>query len=97
MLAAAALEVLIRLEPRDPGKRQAIAAKIARHVNRWPGMGAQDVAAQTIIAWRNQYRSSSKSARKSFEQVIEKILAEPEPGRTVDQLLKSGPPGHWKS
>jgi len=29
--------------------------------------------------------------------VVEKILAEADPGRAVDQLLKSGPPGYWKS
>ena len=95
MLAAAALEVMIKLEPR--GNRNAAAAKIARHVNCWPGMGAQDVTAQTVIAWRNQQRSSSKSARNSFEQVVARMLAEPDPDKTVDQLLKSGPPGHWKS
>ncbi len=97
MLAAAALEVLIKLEPRGQSNRKAAAARVARHVNRWPGMGAQDVTAQTVIAWRNQQRNSSQSARKPFEQVVEKILAEPDPRKTLDQLLKSGPPGHWKS
>jgi hypothetical protein len=97
MLAAAALEAMIKLEPRGRGKRKAAAAKVARHVNRWPGMGAQDVTAQTVIAWRNQQRSSSKSARHPFEQVVTRMLAEPDPDKTVDQLLKSGPPGHWKS
>jgi hypothetical protein len=97
MLAAAALEAMIKLEPRGSGNRNAAAAKVARHVNRWPGMGAQDVTERTVIAWRNKYRSSSKSARKPFERVVERILAEPDPNMTVDQLLKSGPPGYWKS
>jgi hypothetical protein len=97
MLAAAALEVILKLEPRGPDNRNAAAAKVARHVNRWPGMTAQDVMAQTVIAWRNQLRGSSKNARKPFEQLVEKILAEPDPRKTVDQLLKSGPPGYWKS
>jgi hypothetical protein len=97
MLAAAALEVMLKLEPRGPDNRNAVAAKVARHVNRWPGMAAQDVMAQTVIAWRNQQRGSSKNARKPFEQLVAKILAEPDPRKTVDRLLKSGPPGYWKS
>jgi hypothetical protein len=97
MLAAAALEVMLELEPRGPDNRNVAAAKVARHVNRWPGMKAQEVTAQTVIAWRNQQRGSSKGARKRFEQVVAKIFAEPDPRKTVDQLLKSGPPGHWKS
>jgi len=53
--------------------------------------------AQTVIAWRNQQRGSSKNVRKPFEQLVAKILAEPDPRKTVDRLLKSGPPGYWKS
>jgi hypothetical protein len=97
MLAAAALEVLIKLEPRGQGSRKAAADKIARHVNRWPGMGAQDVTGLTVVAWRNQQRNSSQSARKPFERVVTAILGEPDPIKKVDELLKSGPPGHWKS
>jgi hypothetical protein len=97
LLAAAALEVLIKLEPRGQSNRNAVAAKIARHVNRWPGMGAQEVTGLTVIAWRNQHRSSRQSARKPFERVVAAILAEPDPTKKVDELLKSGPPGHWKS
>jgi hypothetical protein len=47
MLAAAALEVLLKLTPRrsniwdnDKSRRNSAAAKIARHVIKWPGMGA---------------------------------------------------------
>jgi hypothetical protein len=104
MLAAAALEVMVKLEPRsikisdaETSKRDAAAARIARHVNRWPGMGAQQVTDRTIIAWRNQQRSLGKSARKPFDTVVAKMLAEPNPRKTVDQLLRSGPLGHWKS
>ena len=92
MLAAAALEVMVKLEPRtikisdaEARKREAAAARIARHVNRWPGMGAQQVNGSTIIAWRNHQRGLSK------------ILAEPNPRKTVDLLLRSGPPGFFKS
>ena len=104
MLAAAALEVMVKLDPRsvkitdaETSKRDAAAARIARHVNRWPGMGAQQVTGGTIIAWRNHQRSLSKSDRKPFDTVVAKILAEPNPRKTVDQLLRSGPPGIFKS
>jgi hypothetical protein len=104
MLAAAALEVMVKLEPRnikssdaEPSKRDTAAARIARHVNRWPGMAAQQVTGGTIIAWRNHQRSLSKSERKPFDTVVEKILTETNPRKTVDQLLRSGPPGLFKS
>ncbi len=104
MLAAAALEVTVELEPRsvkisdaETSKRSAAAARIARHVNRWPGMGAQQVTGGTIIAWRNHQRSQSKSDRKPFDTLVGKILAGPNPRETVDQLLRSGPPGFFKS
>jgi hypothetical protein len=104
MLAAAALEVMVKLEPRgikisdaETSKRDAAAARVARHVNGWPGMGAQQVTGRTIIAWRNHQRSLSKSDRKPFDTVVAKILAEPNPRKTVDQLLRSGPPGFFKS
>ena len=99
MLAAAELEVLVKLEPRsmDIRKRNVAADKIARHVNRWLGMGAQQVTGQTIVAWRNQQRSSSKASRRPFENLVAHILAEPNPRKTVEELLSSGPPGYWKS
>jgi len=103
MLAAAALEVMVKLEPRSvrisdaaTSKRSAAADRIARDVNRWPGMEAQQVTGRTVIAWRNQQRSLSKSARRPFDTVAAKILAEPHPRKSVDQLLRSGPPGYWK-
>jgi hypothetical protein len=104
VLAAAALEVMVKIEPRSvqisdaaTSKRSAAAAKIARYVNQWPRMGAQQVTGPTIVAWRNEQRSLSKSDRKPFETVVAKILAEPDPRKTVEQLLRSGPPGLWKS
>jgi hypothetical protein len=104
MLAAVALEVMVKLEPRsvrisdaETSKRDAAAARIARHVNGWPGMGVQQVTGGTIIAWRNHQRSLSKSDRKPFDTVVAKILAEPHPRKTVDQLLRFGPPGLFKS
>jgi hypothetical protein len=104
MLAAAALEVTVELERRsvkisdaETSKRNTAAARIARHVNRWPGMGAQQVTGATIIAWRNHQRSQSKGDRKPFDTLVGQILAAPNPRKTVDQLLRSGPPGFFKS
>ena len=104
MLAAAALEVMVKLEPRsvkitdaETSKRGAAAARVARHVNRWPGMGAQQVTGLTVIAWRNLQRSLSKSARRPFDILVAKILAESDPRKTVERLLRSGPLGIWKS
>jgi hypothetical protein len=104
MLAAAALEVIQKLGRHDRNRsdevtshRSVAAARIARGVSRWPGMEAQEVTPQTIIALRNQQRSLSKSARKPFDTVVAKILAEPDPGAAVDQLIQSGPPGYSKS
>jgi hypothetical protein len=104
MLAAAALEVLVRLTPRgsniwddDKRKRDSAANTVAEHINKWPGMGAQQVTGKTVIAWRNQQRSLSTGDRKPFDTLVEKILAEPNPRQTVNDLLRDGPPGLWKS
>jgi hypothetical protein len=50
-----------------------------------------------VIAWRNQQRALTNSARKRFDTVVEKILAHPNPQKTIDDLLRSGPPGLWQS
>jgi hypothetical protein len=93
MLAAAALEVMIRLTPRgarawdeNTTKRANAADSIARYVNKWPGMGAQEVTGRTLIAWRDHQRKLSKT-RKQFDVVVEKILAEQDPRKAVDQLF----------
>jgi hypothetical protein len=104
MLAAAALEVMVKLPPGDSGigdevtsRRDAAADIVARHVNQWPSMAAQQVTGRTVIAWRNQQRRSSKGVRTQFDSVVEKMLAEPNPRKILDGLLQSGPPGFWKS
>jgi hypothetical protein len=104
MLAAAALEVMVRLTPgasniwdEDKRKRDSAADMIARHVIKWPGMGAQRVMGRTVIAWRNQQRTLRGAARKPFDTLVGQILAEPNPQQTLDRLLRSGPPGLWKS
>src|ERR1700730_9217224 len=55
VLAAAALEVLVKLTPRgsniwgDDNKiRLSAANKVARAVSKWPGMGAQHVTGKTV-------------------------------------------------
>jgi hypothetical protein len=103
MLAAAALESLVKLTPRGSNiwddhkrKRDGAADMIARHVSKWPGMAAQEVTGHTVIAWRNQQRSLGAGARKPFDTLVEKILAEPNPQLTVKHLLQSRPPGLWK-
>jgi hypothetical protein len=105
MLAAAALEVLVRVTPRSSSiwgddnntARVSAANQVARAVNGWPGMAAQHVTGQTVIAWRNQLRSLNESERRPFDTVVDKILAEPNPRQAVDGLLRNGPPGLWSS
>ena len=104
MLAAAALEVLVKLTPRGASiwddhkrKREGAADMIARYVSKWPGMAAQQVTGLTVIAWRNHQRSLHNGDRKPFDTLVAKILAEPNPRETVMKLLQSGPPGIWKS
>jgi hypothetical protein len=103
MLAAAALEVLVQLSSNTSSlwaensqKRTSAANKVARYVNKWPSMGTQRVTGRTVIGWRNQQRRLSKDARKPFDRVVEMILAEAAPQKTVEQLLRSGPPGLFK-
>jgi hypothetical protein len=98
MLAAAALEVLVRLSPtRGEGqKRTSAANKVARHVNKWPGMEKQQITGRTVVGWRDQQRRLGEDAQKPFDRVVEKILAEPDPQKTLQQLLRSGPPGLFK-
>jgi hypothetical protein len=103
MLAAAALQVLVRTTPPssrawadDSKKRNSAASMVARHVNKWPGMGAQQVTGRTVIAWRDQQRRLSENERKPFDLAVDKILGEADPRKTVDELLRSGPPGLFK-
>ena len=93
MLAAAALEVLLRLKA---DTKSNLANMIARHVNKWPGMEEQEVTGRTVIAWRNQQGRLSKEEQKPFDTVVEKILGEQNPSEEVKRLLRSGPPGHFK-
>jgi hypothetical protein len=104
MLAAAALEISLKLRPRgsniwgdDRSGKNGAADRIARHVIKWPGMGSQQVTGRTVIAWRNQQRRLSDGDRKPFDAVVKEMLAQPSPQQTLEGLLRNGPPGHWKS
>ena len=88
MLAAMALEVCVEL-----GDEMNIAAeRIARKVNHWPSMSAQDLTGNTIVAWRKQQRRSSN---EEFAGLVAITLAEHDPRRTIEDLLTNGPPGQY--
>jgi hypothetical protein len=93
MLAAVALEVLVKLgdsaKVTSDGQGSA-AAKVAQHVSRWPGMAKQEVTGLTVINWRKQL---SRNKNKEYRNLAEKMMAEAEPRRTVERLLRNGPPG----
>jgi hypothetical protein len=104
MLAAAALEVAMKLRPRgsniwgdDKSGKDGVADRIARYVLNWPGMRVQQVTGRTVIAWRNKQRKLSDGDRKPFDAVVKEILAQPNPQQTLEGLLRNGPPGVWKS
>ncbi len=87
MLGAVALEVLVKLgHELDPS-----ASKVARHLNRWPGMDAVDVHGTTVIAWRKQYRR-----KPEFTSIVNAVLTAPNPQAEIDRLLKGGPPGQFR-
>jgi hypothetical protein len=88
-LAAVALHVLVELG--DPLAQAA--AAVARHVNGWPGMAVQEVGGDTVVAWRKQQRQSKS---KEFEFLVQLMLAEADPRATVQNLLRSGPPGQFR-
>jgi hypothetical protein len=86
MIAAAILDVLARLD--DPVTTAA--DRVARQVNGWPGMQAQEVTGATVVAWRKQL---SRSKSKEYRILVEKTLAESDPRGVVEGLLRNGPPG----
>jgi hypothetical protein len=88
-LAAVALDVLVELG--DPLAQAA--ATVARHVNSWPTMAAQQVAGATVVAWRKQQRQSKS---KEFEIIVRQTLEEPDPRATIQNLLQTGPPGQFR-
>jgi len=83
-LAAAALDVLHQLgDPLDIS-----ASKIARNVNGWRGMDAQEVTGATVIAWRKQLSSSKANnieflLRRCWQSLIPEHHRSPSPERTA--------------
>ncbi len=73
MLAAGALEVLVKLTPRSSSiwddhkrKRDAAADMVARHVSKWPGIAEQQVTGSTVTAWRNRTALARRGRPKAI-------------------------------
>jgi hypothetical protein len=93
MLASAFLEILVRL-----GDELDVAANtVARAVNSWPGMRAQEVTGKTVIAWRKQLSRTKGADHGTFVTTVEKTMKERNPRQTVDEYLRRGPPGSFQS
>jgi hypothetical protein len=86
-MMAVALEVLVRLD--DPVATAA--ARVARHVNGWPGMSAQEVKGFTVVTWRKQNRR-----RKDFESIAQRVMEASNPREAIELLIQNGPGGHWQ-
>jgi hypothetical protein len=87
--AAAALEVLMELG----GAPREAADAVARYVNRWPSMGAQEVKGATVSAWRRQQRERGGN---EFKIVVLVMSMAPDPRVAVNDLLRNGPPGLFR-
>jgi hypothetical protein len=95
MLAAMILDVLVKLGDSVNGTADGEASAadmVARHVNDWPGMGAQEIKGITVVNWRKKLNTSKS---KEYRTIVAKTLAEPDPRRTVEDLLRNGPPGQF--
>jgi hypothetical protein len=93
VLASTFLDVLIKL-----GDGLNVAAdNVARHVNAWPGMKAQTVTGNTVIAWRKGLLRATGAHRQSFDTMVQQTLKESNPRQIVDAWLQRGPPGAFKS
>jgi len=93
MLASVFLDVLVKLGD----ELDIAAAMVARAANSWPGMGAQEVTSKTVIAWRKGFAGAEGRNHKNFVALVEMTLKEPNPKQTVDEYLRSGPPGSFQS
>ena len=88
-LAAAALEVLMELGDAP----HAAADVVARYVNGWPTMTAQEVKGATVSAWRRQQRERGGNEFKIVVLVMSQAL---DPRAAVNDLLRNGPPGQFR-
>jgi hypothetical protein len=91
MLAAACLEVLIKLKSFDNPKQAG--AHVARGVGSWPTLAGAKVSATTVRDWR---KSQRRQGALKFQRIVDAILAEPNRRAEVDRLLRVGPPGSFK-
>jgi hypothetical protein len=89
LIAAACLEALVA--EGDPLKKAA--SRIARHVQHWRGIGAQPVAAKTVMNWREHYKSLPEQERRHFDLIEKDLSGRPDRRARVEQLLRDGPPG----
>lgn len=88
-VAAAMLEVLVSVAN---DALQTAAAGIARDVQRWPGIGREQVTANTIINWRKQL---SRKKDKHYLEIVKHALEDSDPVGSVNFHLKRlrGPNG----
>jgi hypothetical protein len=88
-LASVCLEVLV--EMKEP--LGVTADLVARHVNRWPGVGPQEVTGTTIQNWRERERREFGPERALFDSLRAALLQTDNPKGEINRLLHGGPPG----
>jgi hypothetical protein len=87
-MASACLEVLV--DQNEP--LETAAAKVARHVDKWPGIGSQKVTANTIQNWRDRERAKAPDDKAHFVAICHHILGLKNPIAEIERLLREGPP-----
>ena len=88
-LASVCLEVLVEVNE----SLENAAAYVARHVNKWPGIGPQELTGNTIQNWRERERREFGPERAKFDALRSELLQRENPKAEVDRLLSGGPPG----
>ena len=88
-LASVYLEVLV--ETNEP--LEIAAQYVARHVNKWSGIGPQEITGNTIQNWRERERRDFGPERAKFDDLRGELLRLENPKGEVERLLRAGPPG----
>ena len=91
--AAVCLEVLMK----SGDSEQQAAELVARRVQKWPGVGRQEIKTITVINWRKTEHALEAPKRRPFEAIRDDILGQSAPRALVMAFLKHGPPGNPKS
>jgi hypothetical protein len=91
-VAAACLEALVDLG--DPVSEAA--ARVARFAASWSIWGDQQITANTIKNWRNQFRAMPTDERAAYDRMRNDLL-EHGGRQEVERLLRDGPPGMPKT